>query len=270
MIDGMFKDTMVNMKWTDVQEYSNKNALVLLPLGVIEEHGPHLCLGTDIYTAHIYCLEIKKRLEEKGHAVIIAPPFYWGICQSTRGFIGSFNIRFETAKMLLFDILASLKDFGFKQVFGVNAHGDIEHAIAIITAFKEANEQLGITACYPFPEDRLIHFGLNGNEQYISPVKPQKIKVSKAPTWDVHGGDMETATINAFYPHLVDVEKAKCLPALALGDDKGEAWLIGGHIKELSPEGYMGAPAFYDSVDVQGNVNDYAARISEAILNRVV
>lgn len=270
MLDSLFKDTMVNMKWTDIQDYSNKNALVLLPLGVIEEHGPHLCLGTDIYTAHIYCLEIKKRLEEKGYAMIIAPPFYWGVCQSTRGFIGSFNIRLETAKMLLFDILASLKDFGFRQVFGINAHGDVEHAIAIINAFKEASEQLGIAACYPFAEERLSHYGLNGDEPYISPLKPQKIKVSKAAVSDIHGGDMETATINAFYPHLVDTEKAKSLPDVALDEDKGEAWIFGGHIKELSPKGYLGAPAYYDSVDVQCNIDDYALRISEAIINRIV
>ncbi len=74
--------------------------------------------------------------------------------------------------MLLFDILASLKDFGFKQVFGVNAHGDIGHAIAIINAFKEASGQLGIVTCYPFTEDRLFHFGLNGDDPYISPLKP--------------------------------------------------------------------------------------------------
>lgn len=269
MTDGLTKDTMVNMKWPEIKEHANKDALVLLPLGVIEEHGPQLCLGTDIYTAHIYCLEVKKRLEDKGYPVIIAPPFYWGVCQATRGFIGSFNIRLETAKMLLFDILASLKGFGFSKVFGVNAHGDVEHAIAIIQAFSEASEQLGITACYPFAEERLVHFGLSGNEPFITPVKPQSIHPSKAPVWDVHGGDMETATINAYYPHLVDAEKAKDLPAVALADDKGGEWLFGGHIKELSPQGYLGAPSYYDRFDVEANVADNAQRIAEAILNRI-
>jgi creatinine amidohydrolase len=50
----VFKDTMVEMKWTDVQNYTDQGALVLLPLGVLEEHGPHLCLGTDIYTAQLH------------------------------------------------------------------------------------------------------------------------------------------------------------------------------------------------------------------------
>ena len=270
MTDGLLKDTMVNMKWTEIQDYANKNAIVLLPLGVIEEHGPHLCLGTDIYTAHIYCLEIKKRLEKKGYAAIIAPPFYWGVCQATRGFIGSFNIRLDTAKMLLIDILASLKEFGFSRVFGVNGHGDVEHAIAIMSAFKEAGAQLGITACFPFPEDRLVHYGLKGDEPYISPLKAQKISVSQAPVPDFHGGDVETATISAYYPQLVDAGKAKSLPDVPLGDDQGAAWLFGGHAKELSPEGYLGAPSYYDSVDIQANIEDYAFRITEAIMNRIV
>ena len=51
MMNGIFKDTMANMKWTEIQDFVDKNAIVLLPMGVIEEHGPQLCLGTDIYTA---------------------------------------------------------------------------------------------------------------------------------------------------------------------------------------------------------------------------
>ncbi len=269
MSDGMFTDTMVNMTWTDIQDYSDRRALVLLPLGVIEEHGPHLCLGTDIYTAHIYCLEIKKRLEEKGFSAVIAPPFYWGVCQATRGFIGSFNIRPETAKMLLLDILTSLKDFGFSRVFGVNAHGDVEHAVAVISAFREACAQPGMTACLPFDEDRLFHYGLRGTEPYVCPVKPQKIVVSRAAVRDVHAGDIETATIHAFYPGLADADMAKTLPDVPLGDDKGESWLFGGHIKELSPLGYLGAPSCYGSVDVRANIDDHALRISEAIALRV-
>lgn len=270
MLDSMFKDTMVNMKWIDIEYYANKNALVLLPLGVIEEHGPHLCLGTDILTAHVYCLSIKEKLEQEGYTVVIAPPFYWGICQSTSGFIGSFRVRKETAKALLYDILASLAEFGFHNVYGVNAHGDIEHSIAIIEAFKEATEQLKINACYAFDECRLPHFGLSGNEPYLCPIKPQSIVVSTAEVSDIHGGDIETATIHKFYPHLVDVEKAKLLTPIALDDDKVEQWLFGGHIKELSSEGYLGTPANYESVDVQNNVDDYAYRISKAILGRIV
>ncbi|HEX2946696.1 MAG TPA: creatininase family protein [Clostridia bacterium] len=260
---------MANMNWTEIENCVEKNALVLLPLGVIEEHGPQLCLGTDIYTAHIYCIEIKKILEATGHTAVIAPPFYWGVCQSTGGFTGSFHIRKETAKALVSDILLSMSEFGFKNVFGVNAHGDIEHNLAIMEAFSEAHEKLNLNACYAFDEQRIPHFGLSSDEPWLCPVKAQTIKVSSAKSPDVHGGDIETAVINEFYPGLVDVEKAKSLTPVPLDGRNVEKWLFGGHIKELSPQGYIGSPADFEEVDVQKNIDDYAQRISEAILERI-
>lgn len=265
---NIFTDTMADMKWTDIQHYAEKNAIVLLPMGVIEEHGPHLCLATDIYTAHIYCIAVKQKLEEKGYAAVIAPPFYWGICQAAKGFIGSFNIRHETAKALLYDIFVSLKEFGYKRVFGVNAHGDIEHQIAAMEAFKEAYEQLGITACFPYQEFMLHHFGLGSGEPYFYTIPPQEIRTSQAEVVDVHGGDVETATINMFYPDLVDTEKAKSLPDVLLSD-KWEAWMFGGQLKQISPQGYLGSPASYESVDITKNIEDNAKRISNAIIMRI-
>ena len=265
---NIFANTMADMKWTDIKQYAEKNAVVLLPMGVIEEHGPHLCLATDTYTAHIYCNAVKPKLEENGYKTVIAPPFYWGICQAAKGFIGSFNIRPETATALLFDILTSLKDFGFKRIFGVNAHGDIEHQIVAMNVFKEACEQLEITACFPHQEFMLHHFGRKSNEPCFYVIKPQEVKTSQAEVWDVHGGDIETATINKFYPHLVDTEKAKSLPDVSLGD-KWEAWMFAGQLKQISPEGYLGSPANYECVDINKNVEDNAQRISEAILRRL-
>lgn len=265
MLEGMFQNTMVNMKWTDIQNYVDKNALVLLPLGVIEEHGPHLCLGTDIYIAHIQCMFIKEKLREKGYEAIIAPPFYWGISQATGSFIGSFKARKETVKAVLFDIMASLAEFGFKNVYGINAHGDIEHSVAVIEAFKEVTEKLAINARYTFSQSIMQHYGLNGEEPYICPIKPQTISVSASKYPDVHAGDIETATMHEFYPSLTDVEKAKALPPIALGDDKIWTWLLGGHTKELSTDGYLGAPADYESADVLNNLRDIADRVSEAV-----
>ena len=267
-MQNIFTNTMADMKWTDIQKFADENAIVLLPMGVIEEHGPHLCLATDIYTAHIYCLAVKQKLEEKGYTAVIAPPFYWGICQAARGFIGSFYIRPETMKALLYDILASLKGFGYNWVFGVNAHGDIDHQIAAFEAFREAGKDLGITACFPHQEFMLHFMGLNSSESYFYTIKDQKIKVSQAEIGDAHGGDIETATINKFYPHLVDTEKAKSLPPVGFRNGF-EEWMFGGKLKEISPQGYLGSPAFYESVDIDKNIEDYAQRISEAIIIRL-
>jgi creatinine amidohydrolase len=266
---GLFEDTMANMKWTEIQNFVDQNALVLFPLGVLEEHGPQLCLGTDIYTAHLYCIFVKKILAERGFKVVIAPPFYWGICQSTGGFIGSFQVRKETAKALLLDILASLAQFGFKNVFGINAHGDIEQNIVMIEAFKEASEKYAINARYAFSQAIMHHYGLKGDEPFICAVKPQTIPVSTSKYADVHAGDIETATMSHFYPHLTDIEIARTLPPVQLDDEKIWSWLLGGHTQNLSPDGYLGAPADFENVEVLSHINDSAARISDAILERL-
>ena len=267
-MDSMFSDTMVNMKWPDIQNCVDQNALVLLPLGVLEEHGPHLCLGTDIYTAHLHSVFVKERLEQSGFKVVIAPPFYWGICQSTGGFIGSFTIRKETAKALLLDIMMSLAQFGFKNVVGINAHGDIEQNVVMIEAFKEAAEKFGLHACYAFSQNILHHYGLKGDEPYICPVKQQTIRVSASKYTDVHAGDIETATMGHFYPQLTSIENAKSLPPVGLDSEKIWTWLLGGHTQSLSPDGYVGAPADFEGVDILNHIKDTANRVSEAIIER--
>lgn len=266
MNSGLTKSTMIDMNWTEIQSHAANGAVVLLPLGVIEEHGPHLSLGTDIYTAHIHCVFIKDLLEAQGYPVVIAPPFYWGVCQSTGGFIGSFMVRKETAKALLVDILASLSAFGFQHIYGINAHGDIEQHLAVIGAFQEAYETLKLNACYPFPQNLLHHYGLTGKEPYICPVAPQTIKVNESKYPDVHAGDIETATMHHFYPALTNAQQARNLPAVQLGEDKIMTWLLGGHAQRLSEQGYVGAPADFEGVEVMKHIEDIASRVSQAIL----
>lgn len=103
---------------------------------------------------------------------------------------------------------------------------------------------------------------------YFYEIKESQIQISTAEVPDVHAGDVETATINAFYSDLVDREKAKSLPDVALGNNF-EAWMFGGQLKQLSPQGYFGSPANYDSVNVNQNIEDCANRITEVIMIKI-
>lgn len=261
-------DNMMNMKWTDIKDAVDAKAIVLLPLGVIEEHGPQLCLGTDIYTAQVVCAKVKEKLEGNGIRSIIAPPFYWGICQSTRGFIGSFNIRMETAQNLVFDILNTLHDFGFNEVYGINAHGDIEQNILFMNSFKNASDSIGMHARYCFRKEVMHHYGLTGDEKFICPMPPQEITVSSAQESDVHGGDIETAIIHEYYPSFVDVAVAKKLPAVTIEAGKEMEWILGGKTEDMSPNGYIGNPSMYDQVKTTEYIDDTADRYAKAIVDK--
>ena len=51
---NIFKDTMAEMTYKQIEKLVEQDAIVLFPVGIIEEHGPHLPLGTDIYLFILY------------------------------------------------------------------------------------------------------------------------------------------------------------------------------------------------------------------------
>ena len=54
-------------------------AIVVLPVGVVEEHGAHLPLGVDSFAAEIYSAAAAPHLEEAGYEVVVAPTINYGV-----------------------------------------------------------------------------------------------------------------------------------------------------------------------------------------------
>ncbi|MGH2347703.1 MAG: creatininase family protein, partial [Chloroflexota bacterium] len=105
---SIFTDTMADLTFQQVEEAAQQRVPVLFPIAVIEEHGPHLPLGTDTYLAYQVCMGVKRGLERLGQPSLVAPPFYWGINQATSGFGGSFTVRPQTLIDILCDTLVCL------------------------------------------------------------------------------------------------------------------------------------------------------------------
>lgn len=163
-------------------------------------------------------------------------------------------------------MIASLAAFGFRDVYGINAHGDIAQNIVLWEAFREAAEDSAINARITSPADRMHHFGLSGSETCVCPVMPQTIDIGESGFLGVHAGDIETAIMHAHYAHLNDVNMADSLPAVSLDNELIMTWLLGGHTEELSPLGYLGAPGAHRRVQIARHLEDVTARISSAIL----
>lgn len=79
-----------------MQVEADKGAIVLLPVGIIEGHGPHLDLSADFYLCTLNCRFLKQELESKGIDAIIAPPLYWGISKDVAQYAGTFSVSPET------------------------------------------------------------------------------------------------------------------------------------------------------------------------------
>lgn len=98
---SVFEDTMVEMTWQEVQSGADRKAVVLLPIGIVEGHGPHLDLSADFYISTLCCRYLKQEIEEREIEALIVPPVYWGISKDGCRYAGTFSIRPETMKSLL-------------------------------------------------------------------------------------------------------------------------------------------------------------------------
>ncbi len=223
---SIFRGTLVDLTWPEVKKAAEAGALVLLPVGVIEEHGPHMGLGTDAYLAYRKCLMYKRELEARGVPAVIAPPVYWGVMQSTQtgAYPGSFTVRPETMKALLMDIYADLHNWGFRRVFAMNHHGDRVHRKIFAEAMAEAKQSYGLE----FYNDRFEE-----DQSHAPDLTPYIASGLFEP--DYHAGASETSEMVEYYPEEVDLSIVKTL--------KPES---GFH-----PLGYVGDPANYARVNIR-------------------
>ncbi|WXG46060.1 MAG: creatininase family protein [Candidatus Atabeyarchaeum deiterrae] len=91
---------------------------VVLPIGTIEAHGPHLPLATDV----LIPVSLAERIADTLDA-LIAPPISYGITRSLLAYSGSLTVSSQVFKEYVKGILESLARHGFKKVIVVNGHG---------------------------------------------------------------------------------------------------------------------------------------------------
>lgn len=216
---SVFENTMVEMTWQEVQAAADQGAIALLPIGIVEGHGPHLDLSADFYLGTLNCRFLQQELKDKGIEALIAPPFYWGISTDVAKYAGTFSVRPETMKALLLDIFASLKNWGVKRVFVQNAHGDQLHVQMIREAIAQANEE----------PDFKVYFMWELNIEVESELVLPSLREGRYQP-DYHAGAIETAQMAVFFPEKVRMEVAKALVPQS----------------HFDPLAYVGDPANYE------------------------
>jgi creatinine amidohydrolase len=263
---SIFDETMVDMKWTEIEKTAEQGAIALLPTGVIEEHGPHLGLGVDTYCSYLVCKETRRALEAKGIKTLIAPPYYWGINSATGAFPGSFTVRKETMKALLYDILASLRRWGITYVFNINWHGDHDHNISILEAVVKARGETGIRAYCILREFDARRFGLTGREPHVIIQKDLPVGGPPPKYLEIHAESTETAIMLHYFPDQVDVEMAKKLKSTDLTFGDLMVWRQGwSDARKVTPLGYFGDPAGFEKMNAKSFIENHASSTADLI-----
>ncbi len=109
---------LTDLSWKGAGEYLERDDRVILPIGAVEEHGPHLGLGTD-------CIEAEAMAHRISEAtgVVAAPTLNYGVTLMTMGFSGNLTFSPKTMISVIEDILRSMYTQGFRRVLIVNGHG---------------------------------------------------------------------------------------------------------------------------------------------------
>lgn len=95
-------------------------ASVLLPLGSVEQHGPHLPVGTDTLIAHQLAMAVGERM---GDQCIVLPPLWYGDSPHHMSFPGTITLRAETYLRVISEIAGSLYQHGLQNLLILNGHG---------------------------------------------------------------------------------------------------------------------------------------------------
>ena len=127
---------MENMTWKEINQIDKDKCVVLVALSPIEEHGPHLPLGTDYISAKDLLEAVVNNLEKQNNEYnyIIHPAFPMGYNECVMNYPGTISYRSKTVENLIIDFGESIKRSGFRKIVIINHHLDLGHIKAIENA----------------------------------------------------------------------------------------------------------------------------------------
>jgi len=172
----------------ELLEALNHEPVVIVPLGSVEQHGPHCPMDVDI--SHTQALATETALAIKEFPVIVAPPVWIGLTHYNMGEVGTITASVETFIALLADICRSIWANGFRRIITVNGHGG-NRDISRVVSTKLAEEDiwvLPITYWEMVPE--VLNDYADTDHGFIG-----------------HGGEWETSLQLYLRPTMIDREK---------------------------------------------------------------
>ena len=171
-----------------VQAVARSGATCIIPLGILEKHGPHLPLGTDL----IDCREVSLRAAGEEYTIVF-PAYIVGQIFEAKNQPGT--IAYGSRMMLDFlqQTCDELARNGIKKIILVNGHG--------------GNDSLLRYFCQSQLESRRDYAVYLFDPAYDAATEAHLAKLRKT-TLDGHAGEEETSVMLAHHPDLVHLDRA--------------------------------------------------------------
>jgi creatinine amidohydrolase len=135
----MKRKHLYEMTWQEAEKaIKSSKGVAIIPVGSIEQHGPHLPVGTDSFVA----IGLADAALEQTD-VLVCPPLWLGYCPHHMVLPGSISIRPEILIGLAYDVMKSLHTHGVDKFIFINGHR-IVNIIWLQLAAEKAQNELGV------------------------------------------------------------------------------------------------------------------------------
>ena len=160
---------------------------ILLPFGAVEQHGPHLPLGTDLRYAEHICLAVAQQING-----LVAPALCYGVCRTMRNFPGTISLTPATLGALVREIVAEfVRHHGrkFALITGHAESGQMEAMREAVLPLVNADPDLVVLTIGPY--------------DFLDPIRREADLEGK----DGHAGSIETSEMLAVAEGLVRMDR---------------------------------------------------------------
>jgi creatinine amidohydrolase len=187
---GARTQTKLSAKWEELSAVDFRRAIeqskstCLPPFGILEKHGPHLPLGTDLLNVRYASLHAA----EQQYALVF-PEYYFGQIFEAKHQPGTMAYSRELQLKLLQETTDEMARNGCKKIVIVNGHGGNE---SLLPFFAQSQLEK--------PHDYVVYVQWGRDEPEGSPQKKD--------TLDMHAGQSETSTMMISHPDLVHLDQA--------------------------------------------------------------
>lgn len=225
-------------------------AVLLLPVGAVEPHGPHAPLDTDgIITAGM-CERAAGRLAGDPRVrVAILPALPYGVTRCSAAFPGAVTVGEQTLHALVVDICTGLLGQGLPRVLIVNNHFEPAH----LAALRRAAATMGAV-----PGSRVALLDLVRRRHAAR-------LTAEFRAGECHAGRYETSLVLADRPDLVDADRMRALPRVPVDMPAAMAAGRTDFVAMGMPDAYCGAPAEATAEEGEATFDVLADILAEAI-----
>ncbi len=196
---------LAELSFTRLDALDRSSTVVIFAISPLEEHGPHLPVGTDVFTAEFFNEELAKRIVESKPewTVLIGPPLPIGA--SAFDHAGTLLARPRTVRNAALDYGASLARHGFRHILVTNGHAGPRHVVALEEAAAAVSRRYDVRML-SVSGPVLWKFLRGRFSERIESIlgRPLTSAEREAMQGDAHGGLWETSLLLRTHPQLVD------------------------------------------------------------------